>query len=69
MTNHVYKSLELTGTSNTNIEDAINNAVDRAAQTVHNMRWFEMVGVRGQIDKGAISQWQVTLKIGFALEA
>jgi flavin-binding protein dodecin len=68
MSNHVFKSLELTGTSGTNIEDAINNAVGRAAKTVHNMRWFEMVGVRGLIDKGAVSQWQVTLKIGFALE-
>ncbi len=68
MTNHVYKSLELTGTSGTNMDDAIKNAVGRAAKTVHNMRWFEMVGVRGHIEKGVISQWQVTIKIGFALE-
>lgn len=68
MANHVFKSLELTGTSSTNMEDAIKNAVSRAAKTVHNMRWFEMVGVRGHIENGAVGQWQVTLKIGFALD-
>lgn len=68
MTDHVYKSLELTGSSGTSIEDAIKNAVSRAAKTVHNMRWFEMVGVRGHIENGAVAHWQVTLKIGFALD-
>ncbi len=68
MTDHVYKSLELTGSSGTSIEDAIKNAVSRAAKTVHNMRWFEMVNVRGHIEKGAVAHWQVTLKIGFALD-
>ncbi len=68
MTDHVYKSIELTGSSSVSIEDAIKNAVSRAAKTVHNMRWFEMVNVRGHIEKGAVAHWQVTLKIGFALE-
>jgi flavin-binding protein dodecin len=68
MTNHVYKNLELTGSSTTSIEDAIKNAVSRAGKTVHNMRWFEMIGVRGHIEKGAVAHWQVTLKIGFALD-
>lgn len=68
MSNHVYKSLELTGSSATGIDDAIRNAVGRAAKTVHNMRWFEMVGVRGHIDNGAVAHWQVTIKIGFALD-
>jgi len=68
MTDHVYKSLELTGSSSVSIEDAIKNAVSRAAKTVHNMRWFEMVNVRGHIEKGAVAHWQVTLKIGFALD-
>ena len=68
MTDHVYKSLELTGSSSASIEDAIKNAVSRAAKTVHNMRWFEMVNVRGHIEKGAVAHWQVTLKIGFALD-
>lgn len=68
MTDHVYKNIELTGSSSTNIEDAIKNAVSRAAKTVHNMRWFEMVGVRGHIENGAVAHWQVMLKIGFALD-
>ena len=68
MTDHVYKSLELTGSSSVSIEDAIKNAVSRTAKTVHNMRWFEMVNVRGHIEKGAVAHWQVTLKIGFALD-
>lgn len=68
MTDHVYKSLELTGTSSNNIEDAIKNAVTRAAKTVHNMRWFEVVGVRGHIENGAVGHWQVMLKVGFALD-
>lgn len=68
MTDHVYKSIELTGSSSVNIEDAIKNAVSRAAKTVHNMRWFEMVGVRGHIENGAVAHWQVMLKIGFALD-
>jgi hypothetical protein len=68
MPNHVYKSVELTGSSTTSIEDAIKSAVSRAAKTVHNMRWFEMTGVRGHIDKGAVAHWQVTVKIGFSLD-
>lgn len=68
MTDHVYKNIELTGSSSVNIEDAIKNAVSRAAKTVHNMRWFEMVGVRGHIENGAVAHWQVMLKIGFALD-
>lgn len=68
MTDHVYKSLELTGSSSVNVEDAIKNAVSRAAKTVHNMRWFEVVGVRGHIENGAVAHWQVMLKIGFALD-
>lgn len=68
MTNHVYKSIELTGSSVSSMEDAMRNAVSRAAKTVHNMRWFEMVGVRGHIEKGVIAHWQVTLKIGFSLD-
>ena len=68
MTNHVYKSIELTGSSVSSMEDAMRNAVSRAAKTVHNMRWFEMVEVRGHIEKGVIAHWQVTLKIGFSLD-
>lgn len=68
MANHIYKQTELTGSSTTGIEDAIQNAVKRAAKTIRNMRWFEMTEIRGQIEDGKIAHWQVTVKIGFALE-
>ncbi len=68
MSNHVYKQIELTGSSTTGIEDAIENAVSRAAQTVRNMRWFEVVDTRGHIEDGKVAHWQVTIKVGFTLE-
>lgn len=68
MADHVYKKIEITGTSTTSIEDAIQRAVKRASQTVHNMRWFEVIETRGAIDDGTIAHWQVTLKIGFTLD-
>jgi dodecin len=68
MADHVYKKIEITGTSTTSIEDAIQRAVKRASQTVHNMRWFEVIETRGAIEDGAIAHWQVTLKIGFTLD-
>ena len=63
-----YKSIELTGTSTASMEDAVQNAVAKAAQTVRQMRWFEVVETRGAIRDGAVAEWQVTIKIGFALE-
>ena len=68
MTNHVYKHLDLTGTSSTGIEDAVQSALARAAKTVRNMRWVEITETRGHIENGKVSQWQVTMKIGFTLE-
>jgi flavin-binding protein dodecin len=68
MADNVYKKIELTGSSSTSIEDAIQNAVAKAAQTVRNMRWFEVTETRGNIKDGQVDQWQVTLKIGFKLE-
>lgn len=68
MSEHVYKLIELTGSSKTSIEDAISTAVGRAARTVRNMRWFEVTEIRGQIDQDQIAYWQVTLKIGFTVE-
>ena len=67
-TEHVYKVIELTGTSAKSIEDAVTNALGRAAQTVRNMRWFEVTETRGYIDDGKIAHWQVTVKVGFTLE-
>ena len=68
MSDRVYKKIELTGTSTTSIEEAIENAVAHAANTVRKMRWFEVVETRGRIDDGKVAEWQVTLRIGFALE-
>lgn len=68
MPDHTYKSLELTGTSKTSIEEAVNNALVRASKTVHNLRWFEVVDLRGHIEKGKVAHWQVTFKVGFALD-
>ena len=68
MNDKVYKLIEVTGTSTTTLEDAIQNAVARSAETVRNLRWFEVVETRGAIQDGQVAQWQVTVKIGFALE-
>ncbi len=68
MSNHVYKTLELTGSSPTGIEDAVNTAVAKASATVRNMQWLEVVQTRGHIEDGKVAHWQVTVKIGFTLE-
>ncbi|MDP1665945.1 MAG: dodecin family protein [Methylobacter sp.] len=67
MSNHVYKKIELTGSSAVGIQEAIENAVSKAGETNGNMRWFEVVETRGHIEKGKIAHWQVTVKIGVAL--
>jgi flavin-binding protein dodecin len=69
MKNHVYKIIELTGTSTTSIEDAVNTAVARAHKTLKNLGWFQVVETRGNIDKGKVQHWQVTIKVGFTLES
>ncbi len=68
MSDHIYKKIELVGSSPKSIEDAVNNALARAGKTVHNMRWLEVVETRGHIEEGKIAHWQVTVKIGFALD-
>lgn len=68
MKDHVYKLIELVGTSTTGIEDAVNNALERAARTVKHMRWFEVMETRGGVEQGKVAHWQVTLKIGFTIE-
>ncbi|MCP5251126.1 MAG: dodecin family protein [Nitrosomonas sp.] len=67
MSDHIYKIMELTGSSTTGIQGAIENAIARAAKTVQDMRWFEVVETRGHIDQGKIGHWQVTIKVGFTL--
>jgi flavin-binding protein dodecin len=68
MSERVYKLIEITGSSPTSLEDAIQTAVARAAQTIRNMRWFEVVETRGTIKDGKIEYWQVTIKVGFTLD-
>jgi len=69
MSEHVYKLVELVGSSTIGIEDAVQNAITKAAATVRNMRWFQVIETRGYIDAGKIAYWQVTVKIGFTIEA
>lgn len=68
MTDQIYKKIELTGSSSLSIEDAINKAIEKAAKTVRQMRWFEVTEIRGALDDDRVDQWQVTLKIGFKLD-
>lgn len=65
---HVYKTVEVTGSSTTSMEDAVNTAVARAAKTLRMLEWFEVVETRGHIRDGRIEHWQVTLKLGLRLE-
>jgi flavin-binding protein dodecin len=68
MSNHVYKSVEITGSSPDGVKEAIDGAIAKASQSVRNLDWFEVTSVRGQIADGAVAHYQVTLKIGFRLE-
>jgi flavin-binding protein dodecin len=68
MSDHVYKKIELTGSSTTGVEDAVNRAVSKASQTVRNLRWFEVTDIRGMIEGDAVGYWQITVKIGFTME-
>ena len=68
MKDHVYKLIELTGTSTTSIEEAVDNAVQRAHKTIKNLCWFQVVETRGDINKGKVHHWQVTIKVGFSVE-
>lgn len=68
MSDHVYKIVELTGSSATGVEDAVRNAIARAGKTLHNLRWFEVTDTRGHIEGHEIAHWQVTVKVGFTLD-
>jgi flavin-binding protein dodecin len=65
---HIYRVIELVGTSDESIEDAIASAVSRASQTLRNLRWFEVLRTSGHIVDGAVAHYQVTLKVGFTME-
>jgi flavin-binding protein dodecin len=68
MPDHVYKTIELVGSSTRGVEDAVQKAIGKAGQTVRNLRWFEVLDTRGHIEGGKIAHWQVTLKLGFTLD-
>lgn len=68
MSNHVYKQVELTGSSTKSIEDAVSGAIVKAAKTLRNIHWFEVIETRGQVENGEVAHWQVTIKVGFTLE-
>ncbi|MES2481880.1 MAG: dodecin [Pseudomonadota bacterium] len=68
MSKHVYKTIELTGSSPTGVEDAVQSAIAKANESVRNMQWFEVVETRGHIQDGKVGHWQVTIKVGFTLE-
>ena len=68
MSNHVYKKIEVVGSSKESVEAAIQNAIDKTSKTIHNMRWFEVIDTRGYIEDSAISYYQVTIKIGFTVD-
>jgi dodecin len=68
MTDHVYKIIEIAGTSSTTIEDAVKNALAKASKTVRNMRWLQVIETRGHIENQKLKNWQVVVKVGFSLE-
>lgn len=68
MANHVYKKIELVGTSEVSVEDAISTAIDRSSKTIRNLRWFEVTQLRGEIRDGKVSHYQVSMNVGFTLE-
>ena len=68
MSDHVYKTLELVGSSTASSDDAVRRAIERAAVTVRQLRWFQVLDTRGHIENGTIAHWHVTIKVGFTLE-
>jgi flavin-binding protein dodecin len=68
MSDHVYKSVEITGSSPEGVTQAIDRAIAKASESVRNLDWFEVISVRGPIDGGRVAHYQVTLKVGFRLE-
>jgi len=68
MEDHIYKKIEIIGTSDKSSDDAVKNALSRASSSIKNLRWFEVVETRGSIADGAIERWQVTIKVGFTMK-
>ncbi|HEX9826892.1 MAG TPA: dodecin [Flavobacteriaceae bacterium] len=68
MEDHVYKKIEIVGTSETSSDDAVQNALAKASKSVQNLRWFEILDSRGSIKNGKVEHWQVTIKLGFTMK-
>lgn len=68
MSENVYKKIEITGTSQNSIEEAVNSALTKAGESVRNMRWFEVSEIRGDIKDNKVNHWQITMKVGFTLD-
>lgn len=68
MENHIYKKIEIVGSSDVSSDDAVKNALKRVSSSVENLRWFEVIETRGSIKDGEISHWQVTIKVGFTMK-
>lgn len=68
MSDHVYKTLEITGSSKNSVEEAVQTAISRAGESVHNLRWFEVSDIRGHIADGKIDHWQVSIKLGLTID-
>jgi flavin-binding protein dodecin len=68
MSDHIYKIIELTGTSTTSSDDAVRNAIAKASNSVRNIHWLEIIETRGLVELGKVARWQVTIKAGFTLE-
>ena len=69
MSNHVYKLIELTGSSPTSSDDAVKAAIAKASESVRNIQWFQVTETRGHVVNAEVAHWQVTIKVGFTLEA
>ena len=68
MPGHIYKTVEITGTSSNSIEDAVRNAVSRTSHSLKNLRWFKLDEIRGKLDQNHVTEWQATVKISFTVE-
>ena len=68
MSNRTYRVTEIVGTSPDGVDQAVRNGVERAGQTLRHLDWFEVVGIRGHVQDGAVEHFQVTMKVGFRLE-
>lgn len=69
MSDNVYKKIEVTGTSTESIEQAVNGAIARASESIHNLRWFEVTEIRGSVNENKVDNWQVSMKIGFTIDS